>query len=67
MKPINQIPLPGTLPTLITFAITTKGSGDEDKIFISLTKMLEEDSALKLERTARDQGNSIVRKRSGPY
>ncbi|MFH0997516.1 MAG: elongation factor G [Pseudomonadota bacterium] len=44
-------PFPEPLPTLITFAITTKGSGDEDKIFISLTKMLEEDSALKLERT----------------
>jgi elongation factor G len=43
---------PEPLPTLITFAITTKGSGDEDKIFISLTKMLEEDSALKLERTS---------------
>jgi elongation factor G len=43
---------PEPLPTLITFAITTKGSGDEDKIYISLTKMLEEDTALKLERTA---------------
>ena len=43
---------PEPLPTLITFAITTKGSGDEDKIYISLTKMLEEDPALKLERTA---------------
>ena len=47
-----SFPFPEPLPTLITFAITTKGSGDEDKIFISLTKMLEEDSALKLERTA---------------
>ena len=47
-----RFPFPEPLPTLITFAITTKGSGDEDKIFISLTKMLEEDSALKLERTA---------------
>jgi elongation factor G len=46
-----RFPFPEPLPTLITFAITTKGSGDEDKIFISLTKMLEEDSALKLERT----------------
>ena len=46
-----KFPFPEPLPTLITFAITTKGSGDEDKIFISLTKMLEEDSALKLERT----------------
>ena len=47
-----RFPFPEPLPTLITFAITTKGSGDEDKIFISLTKMLEEDSALKLERTS---------------
>ncbi len=47
-----KFPFPEPLPTLITFAITTKGSGDEDKIFISLTKLIEEDTSLKLERTA---------------
>ncbi len=47
-----KFPFPEPLPTLITFAITSKATGDEDKIYISLTKMLEEDSALKLERTA---------------
>lgn len=47
-----RFPFPEPLPTLITFSITSKSSGDEDKIYISLTKMLEEDAALKLERTA---------------
>ncbi|MEW6261353.1 MAG: elongation factor G [Thermodesulfobacteriota bacterium] len=42
---------PDPLPKLITFAITSKATGDEDKIFISLTKLIEEDPALKLERT----------------
>jgi len=42
---------PEPLPKLITFAITSKATGDEDKIFISLTKLIEEDPALKLERT----------------
>ncbi len=38
------------LPTLISFALESKATGDEDKIYISLTKLLEEDIALKLER-----------------
>lgn len=38
------------LPSLISFAIAAKNQGDEDKIFISLTKLLEEDPALKLDR-----------------
>lgn len=42
---------PEPLPKLITFAISSKATGDEDKIFISLTKLIEEDPALKLERT----------------
>ncbi len=37
---------------LISFAVTPKSKGDEDKIFISLTKLLEEDAALKLDRNA---------------
>ncbi len=38
------------LPTLISFAIEAKSQGDEDKIFSSLSKLLEEDPALKLDR-----------------
>jgi elongation factor G len=38
------------LPSLISFAIAAKSKGDEDKIFSSLTKLLEEDPALKLDR-----------------
>jgi elongation factor G len=40
------------MPTLISFAFESKATGDEDKIYISLTKLLEEDTALKLERNA---------------
>jgi elongation factor G len=40
------------LPSLISFALTAKSKGDEDKIFISLTKLLEEDPSVKLERVA---------------
>jgi elongation factor G len=40
------------LPSLISFAMTAKSKGDEDKIFISLSKLLEEDPSLKLERVA---------------
>ncbi len=40
------------LPSLISFAMTAKSKGDEDKIFISLTKLLEEDPSLKLERVS---------------
>ncbi len=38
------------LPSVMSFAIESKAKGDEDKIFISLSKLLEEDPALKLER-----------------
>jgi elongation factor G len=40
------------LPSLISFALTAKSKGEEDKIFISLTKLLEEDPSIKLERVA---------------
>jgi elongation factor G len=40
------------LPSLISFAMTAKSKGEEDKIFISLTKLLEEDPSLKLDRVA---------------
>ena len=38
------------LPSLISFAIEAKSKGDEDKVFSSLTKLLEEDPSLKLDR-----------------
>ncbi len=38
------------LPTLISFALESKSKGDEDKIYISLLKIKEEDPSLKLER-----------------
>ncbi|CAN2049122.1 Elongation factor G [Candidatus Magnetomoraceae bacterium gMMP-1] len=40
------------LPPLITYAVAAKTKGDEDKIFSSLNKLLEEDTALKLERNS---------------
>ena len=38
----------GTASRLISFAVEPKSKGDEDKIFISLSKLLEEDIALSL-------------------
>jgi len=40
------------LPNLISFALESKTKGDEDKIYISLNKLLEEDTALVLERNS---------------
>jgi elongation factor G len=40
------------LPPLISFALESKAKGDEDKIYISLNKLLEEDTGLKLERNS---------------
>jgi elongation factor G len=45
-----QYACPDPLPSLISFALTAKSKGEEDKIFISLTKLLEEDPSIKLER-----------------
>jgi elongation factor G len=47
-----QFKLADPIPTLITFAIEAKSKGDEDKIFSSLTRLLEEDPGLKLDRNA---------------
>lgn len=38
------------LPSLISFAISAKSKGDEDKIFSSTVKLIEEDPSLKLDR-----------------
>ena len=40
------------LPPLISFAVKAKSKGDEDKIFTSLSKLLEEDMSLKLTRNS---------------
>ncbi|RJP77850.1 MAG: elongation factor G [Desulfobacteraceae bacterium] len=40
------------LPILISFALESKSKGDEDKIYISLTKIREEDPSLKLDRNS---------------
>jgi elongation factor G len=40
------------LPTLISFALQPKSKGDEDKIFSSLMRILEEDPGLKVERNS---------------
>ncbi len=40
------------LPTLITFALEAKSKGDEDKIYSSLMRLLEEDRGLKVDRNA---------------
>jgi elongation factor G len=40
------------IPTLISYALSAKNKGDEDKVFTSLTKLLEEDGSLRIERLA---------------
>jgi elongation factor G len=40
------------LPTTIAFALEPKAQGDEEKIFSSLSRLLEEDTALKVDRNA---------------
>jgi elongation factor G len=40
------------IPTLISYAVAAKSKGDEDKVFSSLTKLLEEDPGLQLTRNA---------------
>ena len=40
------------IPTLISYAVNAKSKGDEDKIFSSLSKLLEEDPGLQLDRNA---------------
>jgi elongation factor G len=47
-----QFKLAQPIATLITFALEAKSKGDEDKIFSSLSRLLEEDPGLKLDRNA---------------
>jgi elongation factor G len=51
------------LPNLISFALQSKTKGDEDKIYISLSKLLEEDTALVLKRNS--ETNEILLSGSG--
>ena len=47
-----QFKLAEPLATVITFALEAKAKGDEDKIYSSLTRLLEEDQGLKVDRNA---------------
>jgi len=40
------------IPTLISYALSAKTKGDEDKVFTSLTRLLEEDTSLRIDRLA---------------
>ena len=40
------------LPNLISFAVSPKNQGDEDKIYSSLNRLMEEDTGLKIDRNA---------------
>jgi elongation factor G len=40
------------IPTLITFALEPKSKGDEEKILSSLSRLLEEDKGLRIDRNA---------------
>jgi elongation factor G len=40
------------IPTLISYALSAKNKGDEDKVFTSLTRLLEEDGSLRIDRIA---------------
>jgi len=44
------IPAPQPLPPVISYAIEPKAKGDEEKIFSALSKVLEEDVSLKMDR-----------------
>ncbi|MDP2643663.1 MAG: elongation factor G [Desulfobacterales bacterium] len=43
---------PQALPTMISFAVKAKSKGDEDKIFSSLSRLMEEDPGLQITRNS---------------
>ncbi len=47
----------GVLPAVLSYAVEVKTKGSEDKVFSSLSKLLEEDPSLKL---SRDQATSEI-------
>ncbi len=49
---IIQFAFSKPLPKLVSFSLVPKSKGDEDKIFSSLSKLLEEDTALSVERSS---------------
>jgi elongation factor G len=50
-KPVLLPPL-GSARTMITLAVEPKSKGDEDKVYSSIQRLLEEDNSLKLTRNA---------------
>jgi elongation factor G len=50
-KPVLLPPL-GTARTMITLAVEPKSKGDEDKVYSSIQRLLEEDPSLRLNRNA---------------
>ena len=40
------------IPTLLSYALSAKNKGDEDKVFTSMTRLLEEDGSLRIDRLA---------------
>jgi elongation factor G len=40
------------IPTLMSYALSAKTKGDEDKVFTSLSRLLEEDGSLRIDRLA---------------
>ncbi|AEB10212.1 elongation factor G [Desulfobacca acetoxidans] len=50
-KPII-LPTPEPYKTVVTFAVEPKSRGDEDKVFSSISRLIEEDPSLSLTRTA---------------
>ena len=50
-KPVLLPPL-GAARTMITLAVEPKSKGDEDKVYSSIQRLLEEDNSLKLTRNA---------------
>jgi len=48
------------LPGVVSFAISPKNKGDEDKIFSSLTKLIEEDPGLRIERNEETRQSVLI-------
>ena len=61
----KPILLPALLPshTMVTFAIEPKKQGEEDKVFSSFSKLIEEDPSLAITRNA--ETKEILRLRRG--
>jgi len=60
---VVQIPQLKPKPPVISFAVMAEEKGDEDKVFTSLAKIIDEDTALRLERN--DATNEMILSGSG--